>query len=142
MEVLPDTWGDKSVTSPLEATEKITTWVFENLEKRPTMSVPSAAHILETKVGDCNEHSVLAAALHRALGIPTRIAVGVLYFKGRFYYHAWIEVYWGRWMAVDPLLGQVPADATHIRFLTGEISRQTDLVRIIGRLEVDILEAR
>jgi len=132
----------KGSRSPLEVIDRVVTWVYEHLEKRPTMSVPSALDVLETKVGDCNEHAVLAAALLRAAGIPSKIAVGVLYFEGRFYYHAWLEVYWGRWLAVDPLLGQVPADATHIRFLTGGLDRQAEMIRVIGRLEVDILEER
>ena len=128
------------LTSPLEVIDETVGWVYETLEKRPTMSVPSALDVLENKVGDCNEHAALAAALLRAAGVPTRMAVGVLYFEGRFYYHAWLEVYYGRWMAVDPLSGQVPADATHIRFLTGELDKQADMVRVIGRLEVEVLE--
>jgi transglutaminase-like putative cysteine protease len=104
------------------------------------MSIPSAVDVLEHKVGDCNEHAVLAAALLRAAGVPARLAVGVVYFEGRFYYHAWLEVYYGRWMAVDPLSGQIPADATHIRFLTGGLSRQSDMVRVIGRLKIEVVE--
>ena len=130
------------VSSPLTRIDKIVDWVFKSLEKRPTMSVPSAVDVLETKVGDCNEHAVLTAGLLRAAGIPTKTAVGVLYFEGRFYYHAWNEVFWGKWMAIDPLLGQIPADASHIRFLTGDISRQAEVVRLIGRLKMEILEAR
>ncbi|MBW2092360.1 MAG: transglutaminase domain-containing protein [Deltaproteobacteria bacterium] len=106
------------------------------------MSVPSAVDVLKTKVGDCNEHAVLAAALLRSAGVPARIVAGVLYFEDRFYYHAWVEAYWGRWMAVDPVLGQIPADATHIRFLTGGLKRQTEMVRVIGRLEINILEVK
>ena len=117
-------------------------WVYKNLEKRPTMSVPSAKDVLASRVGDCNEHSILAAALLRASGVPCRVVVGVLYFQDRFYYHAWLEVFYGRWLAVDPLMGQIPADATHIRFLAGGLSRQAELVRIIGRLEIEILEAK
>ena len=48
--------------SPLKIIRLVTAWVSENLEKRPTMSVPSATDVLRTKVGDCNEHAVLAAA--------------------------------------------------------------------------------
>ncbi|MFH1091562.1 MAG: transglutaminase-like domain-containing protein [Pseudomonadota bacterium] len=129
----------------------ITDWVHYNLEKRPTMSIPSAVEVLRTKVGDCNEHAVLAAALLRAMGVPTKVVVGVLYYEGRFYYHAWLEVYWGRvktadgrltpfWVSLDPLLGQIPADATHIRFLSGGIEKQVDMIRVIGRLEVEIME--
>lgn len=129
-------------TSPLSVMEKVSDWVFRTLEKRPTMSVPSAVDVLESKTGDCNEHSVLAVALLRAAGVPARMAVGVLYFKNRFYYHAWVEAYYGRWIAIDPLTGQVPADATHIRFMTGGIEKQTAMIRVVGKLEVDILETR
>ncbi|MBW1709000.1 MAG: transglutaminase domain-containing protein [Deltaproteobacteria bacterium] len=133
------TTGEKS---PLETIDKVLDWTFKNLEKRPTMSVPSAVEVLKTKVGDCNEHAFLATALLRASGVPARVVVGVLYFEDRFYYHAWVEAYWGRWMAVDPVLGQTPADATHIRFMTGGLDRQAEMVRVIGRLKIDIIEAK
>jgi hypothetical protein len=126
----------------LTRTRRITEWVYDNLEKRPTMSVPSAVEVLDSRVGDCNEHSVLAAALLRAAGVPARMAVGVLYYGGRFYYHAWVEVFLDQWVAVDPLLNQIPADATHIRFLFGGLARQSEMIRIIGRLKVDVLEAQ
>ena len=131
------TSGEKS---PLNIVDKMVGWTFENLQKRPTMSVPSAVDVLKTKVGDCNEHAVLTTALLRAAGVPARMVAGVLYFENRFYYHAWVEVYWGRWMAVDPILDQVPADASHIRFLTGGLDRQAEMVRVIGRLKINILD--
>ena len=130
------------LTSPLSIMDTTMAWVYENLEKRPTVSVPSAVDVLEMRVGDCNEHAILTTALLRAAGVPARMAVGVLYFEDRFYYHAWVEAYWGKWLAIDPVLGQSPADATHIRFMTGGLSRQMEMVRVIGRLEVQILEVR
>ena len=33
-----------------------------------------------------------------------------------------------------------PADATHIKFVHGDIENWVDLVKIIGRLEVEVLE--
>jgi len=104
--------------------------------------VPSALEVLQTKAGDCNEHSVLTVALLRAAGVPARTVVGVLYFEGRFYYHAWVEAYWGRWMAIDSLMYQIPADATHIRLVAGGLESQVELVKVIGRLQVEILEVR
>ena len=64
-----------------------------SLEKKPTVSLPSAREVLRTRVGDCNEHTALYVAMARALGIPARIAVGLVYVRGAFYYHAWPEVY-------------------------------------------------
>jgi len=117
----------------------LTRWVFDNVEKRITISVPSALQVLETRQGDCNEHTVLYVALARALGLPARTAAGVVYLRGQFYYHAWPEVWLGDWVAVDPTFGQFPADASHLRFIVGGLARQVELIRLIGRLELDVV---
>jgi transglutaminase-like putative cysteine protease len=74
------------------------------------------------------------------VGIPTKIAAGLLYTESRFFYHAWNEVYLGEWIAVDPLMNQVPADPTHVRLITGELDRQVELVRALGRLSIKVLD--
>lgn len=126
----------------LGAIRAVSGWVYRHIEKKPTLSVPSALEILESGVGDCNEHAVLLVALLRSLGIPSRPCVGVVYFRDGFYYHAWAEVWVGRWVAVDPTLNQLPADATHIKFVHGDMENWVDLVKIIGRLQVEVLEYR
>jgi hypothetical protein len=126
----------------LEAIRAVSGWVYRHIEKKPTLSVPSALEVLESGVGDCNEHAVLLVALLRSLGIPSRPCVGVVYFRDGFYYHAWAEVWIGRWVTVDPTLNQLPADATHIKFVHGDIENWVDLVKIIGRLQVEVLEYR
>jgi hypothetical protein len=132
--------GPKNGT--LGAIRAVSEWVYRHIEKKPTLSVPSALEVLESGVGDCNEHAVLLVALLRSLGIPSRPCVGVIYFRDGFYYHAWAEVWIGRWVAVDPTLNQLPADATHIKFVHGDIENWVDLVKIIGRLQVEVLEYR
>jgi hypothetical protein len=127
-------------TDALRAATLISSWVYHNLDKRPTLSIPNALEVYKRRAGDCNEHSVLFAALARAAGIPTRIAAGLLYTEDRFFYHAWDEVYVGEWVAVDPLLNQVPADPTHIRLIMGELDRQVQLVKVLGRLGVKIVD--
>jgi hypothetical protein len=117
----------------VEKAEAINRWVYENLTKSPTLSLPSATEILEQKVGDCNEHTVLFTALARAASIPTRIATGLTYSSGQFYYHAWPEVFVGRWLAVDPTLGQFPADPLHLRLLVGGIESQYEVLTLLGR---------
>ena len=122
--------------------EKINRWVHDSLKKEITFSVPNAIEVLRTRKGDCNEHTQLYAALARALGIPTRIATGLAYVNGKFYYHAWPEVYLRDWVAVDPTFGQFPADASHLRFVVGGLARQTELLRLIGNLKINVVEAR
>jgi transglutaminase-like putative cysteine protease len=128
-----------SSTDPVEVSRRLTTWVYETLDKQITLSVPSARQVLDAKQGDCNEHTVLYVALARAAGLPARTAVGLVYLRGHFYYHAWPEVWLGQWVAVDPTLGQYPADASHLRFVIGGLARQVELIRLIGRLKLEVL---
>ena len=119
--------------------ELLTRWVYDNLKKEITISVPSAVQVLEERRGDCNEHTVLYVALARALGLPARTAAGLVYLRGHFYYHAWPEVWLGQWVAVDPTFGQFPADASHLRFVIGGLARQVELLRLIGRVRVTVV---
>jgi transglutaminase-like putative cysteine protease len=130
--------------------ERLTRYVNGLLEKKPTVSLPSAREVLRTKVGDCNEHTVLYVAMARALGIPARISVGLVFVRGAFYYHAWPEVYVkeettagdgrGLWLPVDPTLNEFPADATHLRLARGGLDKQTVILPLIGRLKMTVLD--
>lgn len=124
----------------VQAAKKLSEWVYNSIHKQPVVSIPSAVEILKQRVGDCNEHTTLYTALARSIGLPTRMAVGIVYMENGFYYHAWPEVWLGAWVAVDPTLNQFPADATHIRFVTGGLDRQTEILRIVGKLRVEVLE--
>jgi len=126
--------------SSLEKAEKIMEWLYKNIEKRPVLSLPDAISTLENKMGDCNEHAVLFAALARAGNIPAKIEAGLVYLNGRFYYHAWNLLYLGnKWITADSVFGQMPADVTHIRFVSGE-QDQLDLMGLIGKIKLKILE--
>ncbi|HWP36188.1 MAG TPA: transglutaminase-like domain-containing protein [Gemmatimonadales bacterium] len=126
------------VRDPRRVAELLNRWVHDNLDKAITVSVPSAVQVLQSRRGDCNEHTVLYVALARAIGLPARTAAGLVYVDGRFYYHAWPEVYLADWVAVDPTFGQFPADASHLRFTVGGLARQVELIRLIGRLELEV----
>lgn len=128
-------------SDPVRQVQLLTTWVHDSLAKRTSLGVPNAQTVLRTRAGDCNEHAQLFTAMARFLGIPTRVAAGLAYVDGKFYYHAWPEVYLKDWVAVDPTFGQVPADAGHLRFTVGGLSRQAELLRLIGTLNVDVVSA-
>jgi len=92
---------------PKRVASELTRSVYGMLEKSITFSIPNAVQVLETRQGDCNEHTVLYIALARALGLPARTAVGLVYLNGSFFYHchAWPEVWLDEWVAVDPTFG-------------------------------------
>ena len=142
-----DVLGD--ITDRAEAAETLNTWVYDYLDKAPTVGVPNALEVLHVGQGDCNEHTALYVALARAAGIPARIAAGVVYSErignGAFYYHAWPEVYLGGptgWVPVDPTFGQFPADATHVKIVEGDLDRQIEIMGVMGRLGFRLLGAR
>ena len=138
----------RGITGVRARAEQLTREVNSYVEKRPTVSLPSALEVLRTKVGDCNEHTVLFVALARSLGIPARINVGVAYVRGAFYYHAWPEVYIdegegrGLWLPVDPTFNQFPADATHVRLARGGLEKQTAILPLIGQARMTVVDVK
>jgi hypothetical protein len=122
--------------------ETLNRWVYDSLAKEVTFSIPNALQVLQTRRGDCNEHTQLYVALARAIGLPARITTGLAYVRGKFYYHAWPEVWLGEWVPVDPTFGQFPADAAHLRFVIGGLARQTELLRLIGNLRIETVDGR
>ena len=129
-----------NVTNDLEKIRALTQWVYTNLDKKPVLSIPDAVSTLRSKVGDCNEHAALFAALSRSLSIPTRVVAGVTYHEGTFYYHAWNEVCLnGKWISLDTTKNQFPADLTHIKFVQGETNEQIKIGALLGRLKIEVL---
>jgi hypothetical protein len=127
--------------SPSRAAAVLTHWVHQSLRRTtPTAgSAPSAVKVLDEKRGDCNEFTTLFVALARAAGLPARTVSGLIYLNGRFYYHAWPEVYLSDWVAVDPTFDQFPADAAHVPLAVGGLARQVELIPRIGRLKLEVL---
>jgi hypothetical protein len=131
----------KDKTTNLEKAQAIMNWVYNNLKKRPTVSVPNAIEVLDMGYGDCNEHSILYTALARAVGIPTDIIVGLIYQEGRYFYHAWTASYiGGNWIWIDPVFGQFPANIGHLMLQRGSIDKQAEIMGIVGKLNIKVLK--
>ncbi len=118
--------------------KKIVTWVATSLQKDYGASADRATDVLRQMKGDCTEHSLLAVALLRAVGIPARRVDGVVYMMNEdgvpaLYWHEWIEAYVGEWTQMDPTLNQLVADATH--FGVGE-EGNAEITPLIGQLKV------
>lgn len=129
--------GDERDPARVAAT--LARWVSRSIRAEPTGAPPTAPDVLTRRRGDCNAHTVLFVALARALGLPARPVAGLLFVNGRYYYHAWAEVYLGDWVAVDPTLDQFPADVAHVRLVVDGLARPVDLAPRLGRLTLDTL---
>ncbi|MCC6809655.1 MAG: transglutaminase domain-containing protein [Deltaproteobacteria bacterium] len=125
------------------AAGKLLAWVHQKLEKAYVPAVSNALEVFKSRKGDCGEHAALFVALARAAGIPARPVVGITYWPpgNGFGYHAWAEVWVGRWLAVDPTQGTMSADATHVQLAGGDLAEQAKITMLIGKLKATIEKA-
>jgi len=137
--------GDE--TNSWRAAKIICKWVYESISNKSLkVGFGSAKQTLETLEGDCTEHTVLFIALARAAGIPSRICSGIVYHRDAFYYHFWPEVYIGKWIEMEPTLGQFQADAAHIKLTGGMLESEFPLefgegvLRTLNQLQIERIE--
>ena len=81
----------------------------------------TCSNVAKNLSGDCTEYAMLGAGMCRAIGIPSRTAIGLVYAPGAggkptLAYHMWFEVSInGRWLALDATLGRGSIGAGHIK---------------------------
>gem|GEM_PF-2892472 len=103
-------------------------WVHHHLRRVKSEPRPiSALEVLQQGEGDCSEHAVLLAALAKAVGIPPRIVIGLVYTNGAYGYHEWNELYVGEWVQMDPSWGRYTIGAGHVRLASGPAAREAML---------------
>jgi len=134
--------------TPEERARRIERWVNKTITKKDyRVSFASAKEVFLSREGDCTEHAVLMAAMLRAVGIPSRVAVGVVYWKESFAYHMWTEAFLNDWTTFDPTMKEEIVDATHIKLgaTALETSAASDaflaLVQVIGKLKLEVVQA-
>jgi hypothetical protein len=132
-------------TLPVAQAKALREWVYKNLKKNYAIGFASAKEVGETLTGDCTEHAVLLAAMLRACGIPSRVAVGLICTGNEFGWHMWTQAFLGRWVDLDATLPLDECTPAHIRLGesplkdtgTEEIISATNL---IGNLRIEVLE--
>ncbi len=127
------------------AAKRINAWVYKNIQKRFTPDFSNALQTLHSGQGDCGEHTALAVALLRAAGLPARSLTGIVYWPpgNGFGYHAWVEVYVGKWVQMDPSWGEDVANPSHVVLAYGgDLKEIGSLCRVIGKaVRIEILAA-
>jgi transglutaminase-like putative cysteine protease len=83
-----------------ELARQVNRFVFDWItEKDYTVGFATALEVAHTPRGDCTEHGVLAVALLRKLGVPSRGVLGWIGTGGVMGLHFWVEVgLKGRWV--------------------------------------------
>jgi transglutaminase-like putative cysteine protease len=137
---------------PWDRAVRIQHWVAQNLRNKnfETTFAP-ASEVARNLSGDCTEHGVLTAAMCRAVGVPARVVVGLLYVDhlGGFGFHLWNEVYVNRrWVAIDSTFDQAAVDAVHIKLSDSSLDGVAPfeaflpVVRVLGKLAIEPREIR
>lgn len=122
---------------------KLRTWVQSNVRPSDEAATAlSAVDVLRKRVGCCRHNAVLYAALARAVGIPTRLAGGLIYDSGSFHFHVWAESWVNGWIPLDPTYPGDFVDATHIKLVEGGLEDLPALGRVAGRLRAEIISAK
>ncbi len=139
-------------TDPWKKALRIERWVHDHMTVTADEALATADHVARTLKGDCTEYSMLAAAMCRASGVPSRTAIGLIYadVKGQpcFAFHMWTEVWIkGRWIPIDATLGKGYVGATHLKITDHSWHDERHMtpifpvVRVVGRVTIDVLSA-
>lgn len=131
-------------TDGWQVTQKLVHWVFQYIRAEMIPQTLTTEQILEQKRGKCVEYAVLFAAMARAAGLPTRIALGERYQDGSWVGHMWDEVWLGEWVAVDPSHNQSAPDALLLKLVDSDTVLGTQKVRngLIGKLGITIEDVK
>ena len=142
----------KGLTDPWQKASAIQHWVATNIKNKNFETTFAAANeVARDLEGDCTEHGVLTAAMCRAVGVPSRVVVGLLYAQPQkgFGFHMWNEVYVNqRWVAIDAAWDQSTVDAVHLKLsdsgLDGVSPHEIFLsvVRVLDKLTIEPVEVR
>ena len=118
-------------------------------EKNYSTAFASASEVALAREGDCTEHAVLLAAMARALKIPARVAIGLVYAPSEqgFAFHLWTEVYIDRrWLPLDGTLGRGGIGAAHLKLADSSLAGDNayasflPVAQVLGRLKIEVLE--
>ncbi len=139
-------------TDPWKKALRIEKYVHEHIEKNNyTEAFATADEVARTMEGDCTEHSVLAAAMCRAAGIPSRTALGLVYVDHRsrgpvMGFHMWTEVWiGGQWLPIDATLGRGYVGAAHLKITdhswydTQSLTPLVPVLNVLGKLSIEVI---
>lgn len=129
------------------AARKLQDWMAANMQFDLGVAMAPASEVVRNRRGTCAAYSVLLASMARALGIPSRLAMGYVYAAGIWGGHAWVEVLVdNQWLALDAAEYRPGlADAARIQF--GSYTAADDMtgflaagVQMYANVEISVLE--
>ncbi|MCA9076021.1 MAG: transglutaminase domain-containing protein [Planctomycetaceae bacterium] len=142
----------KDLTNPTDIAIAMERYVHQNLNaKNFSTAMATAAEVAVSLEGDCTEHAMLLAGMLRVKGIPSRVAIGLVYVDrlSAFGGHMWTEAYLeGRWVPLDATLGYGGIGAGHLKFADSSLSDDgpapvtvfVPLVSSLGKMSIKVVD--
>jgi transglutaminase-like putative cysteine protease len=137
---------------PWRKAQLIERWLRENVRPDDAEPFEPADKVAARLKGDCRHNAMLGAALCRAVGIPSRTAVGLIYDDngGRgdpvMAFHMWTEVWVkGQWLGIDGTRGLGSVGADHVKIADSswhDVESLTPLLpvaRVVGKVSMEVI---
>ena len=119
--------------------------------KNFSVGFATAGETARGREGDCTEHAVFLAALGRSMGIPTRVASGLV-FMNEFQcknnvmgFHMWTEFHIkGQWRSLDSALGKIGSHTERITISVSSLKQDSlnelgfRIAQMIGNIKIQI----
>jgi len=114
--------GLPATATDWEKAVAIEKWVNRNMKAFEfSQAMATADNVAKTLSGDCTEYAMLAAAMCRAAGVPSRTVLGLVYAPAKdgkpfLAYHMWYEVFAdGQWLPLDATLALGGVGPGHVK---------------------------
>ena len=114
--------GLPGTASDWEKAVAVEKWVNRNMKAFEfSQAMATADNVAKTLSGDCTEYAMLSAAMCRAVGVPSRTVLGLVYAPAKdgkpfLAYHMWYEVFAdGQWLPLDATLALGGVGPGHLK---------------------------
>lgn len=131
----------KKEKSAVVAARSIGAYVQRSMRPNAGIGVlRDAREVFKTKEGVCRDYAILTASLIRSAGIPARLASGLVYDSGAFYYHAWVESWDGKnWYGIDSTRADLRVTPGHVKLAHGSVE-DAFLFTFLDRAKVRLID--
>ena len=135
--------GLPATANVLQKAQAVEAWVHRNMKSVEfSQAMATCSNVSRTLSGDCTEYAMLSVGICRALGIPSRTAMGLVYApvaegKPFLAYHMWFEIYDnGRWHPLDATLGRGTTGPGHLKITDASWHQERSFAPLLPVLTV------
>ncbi len=123
----------RGAASGMDTITQLTGWVARRIAiDHSPRGFGTAMNTLMARRGSQDGKARLLVTMARAAEVPARVVRGVEVRANSIAGRSWAELWAGRWIAVDPVSGEVPARAALVQLGIGERGLAADIVPLLA----------